>query len=217
MLWDYLSLVMKNWNGEVVIMGDFNEFCKKTKRFGSVFNMQGADAFNMFISNAGLEDVPLGGWYFTWCHKSATTMSKLYRFLISKSLMSSCLNISAVSLDRYLSDHCPILMHESRYDYGPVPFRFFHYWFDMEGFDKLVEDSWKEALVEDTNALIKMMKKLKYLKEKIHVWNKTNKEGFRNSMRNLKDELDLVINKGEGITTRNFHQCKYPSIKLDAL
>ncbi|GJV72057.1 RNA-directed DNA polymerase, eukaryota, partial [Tanacetum coccineum] len=157
--------MVKNWNGRVVIMGDFNEFRKKTERFGLVFNVQGADAFSMFISNAGLEDVPL-----------------------------------AVSLDRYLSDHCSILMHESRYDYGPVPFRFFHYWFDMEGFEKLVEDSWKEAPVEDINALIKMMKKLKYLKEKIHMWNQTNKEGFRNSMRNLKDdlaELDLVIDKGE--------------------
>ncbi|GJR86888.1 RNA-directed DNA polymerase, eukaryota, reverse transcriptase zinc-binding domain protein [Tanacetum coccineum] len=92
-------------------------------------------------------------------------------------------------------------MRESHYDYGPVLFRFFHYWFDMEGFDKLVKDSWKEAPMEDTNALIKIMKKLKYLKEKIRVWNKTNKECFRNSMRNLKAdlaELDLVIDKGEG-------------------
>ncbi|GJT40520.1 RNA-directed DNA polymerase, eukaryota, reverse transcriptase zinc-binding domain protein [Tanacetum coccineum] len=91
-------------------------------------------------------------------------------------------------------------MRESHYDYGPVPFRFFHYWFDMEGFNKLVKDSWKEAPVADTNALIKTMKKLKYLKEKTCVWNKINKEGFRNNMRNLKAdlaELDLVIDKGE--------------------
>ncbi|GKC00348.1 hypothetical protein Tco_0986484 [Tanacetum coccineum] len=38
----------------------------------------------------------------------------------------------------------------------------------MEGFDKFVEESWKEAPVAETNALIKMMKKLKYLKEKIN-------------------------------------------------
>lgn len=50
---------MDNWKGDVVIMGDFNEVRKKAKRFGSVFNMQGADAFNLFISNAGLEEVPL--------------------------------------------------------------------------------------------------------------------------------------------------------------
>ncbi|GJY97938.1 RNA-directed DNA polymerase, eukaryota [Tanacetum coccineum] len=46
--------------------------------------------------------------------------------------------------------------------------RFFHYWFDMEGFDKLVEESWKAAPIADTIAIIKMMKKLKYLKENIH-------------------------------------------------
>ncbi|GKB19531.1 RNA-directed DNA polymerase, eukaryota, reverse transcriptase zinc-binding domain protein [Tanacetum coccineum] len=168
LLWDYLSLVMEKWNGEVIIMGDFNEVRKKAERFGSVFNVQGADAFNMFISNAGLEEVPLGGCSFTWCHKSANKMSKLDLFLISESLLSLCPNISVVSLDRYLSDHRSILMRESYYDYGHVPFRFFHYWFDMEGFDKLVEESWKAAPVADTIAIIKMMKKLKYLKENIH-------------------------------------------------
>ncbi|GKC34794.1 RNA-directed DNA polymerase, eukaryota [Tanacetum coccineum] len=168
MLWDYLSLMMENWNGEVIIMGDFNEVRKKAERFGSVFNVQGADAFNMFISNAGLEEVPLGGCSFTWCHKSATKMSKLDRFLISESLLSLCPNISA---------------------------------FDMEGFDKLVEESWKAAPVADTNAIIKMMKKLKYLKEKIRVWNKRNKEGTSNNMRKLKADLaklDVVRDKGEG-------------------
>ncbi|GKD39123.1 RNA-directed DNA polymerase, eukaryota [Tanacetum coccineum] len=201
MLWDYLSSVTENWNGKVVIMGGFNEVRKKAELFGSVFNVQGANAFNTFISNAGLEEVPLGGCFFTWCHKSATKMSKLDRFLIYKSLISSCPNIFVVSLERYLFDHRMILMLESHYDYGPVPFRFFHYWFDMEGFDKLVEDSYKEAPVVDINAMIKMMKKLKYLKEKIRGWNKKNKGVFRNNMCNLKNELaelDLVIDKGEG-------------------
>ncbi|GJV24759.1 hypothetical protein Tco_1377454 [Tanacetum coccineum] len=67
-------------------------------------------------------------------------------------------------------------------------------------FDKLVEDFWNEAPVLDTNAMIKMMKKLKYLKEKIRGWNKKNKEDFRNNKCNLKNELaelDLVIDKGE--------------------
>ncbi|GJW36656.1 RNA-directed DNA polymerase, eukaryota [Tanacetum coccineum] len=78
MLWDYISHVMSNWKGDVVVMGDFNEVRKKAERFGSVFNDQGADAFNLFISNAGSEEVPLGGCPFTWCHKSATKMSTVY-------------------------------------------------------------------------------------------------------------------------------------------
>ncbi|GJV07812.1 RNA-directed DNA polymerase, eukaryota [Tanacetum coccineum] len=56
MLWDYLILVIKNWNGEVIIMGDFNEVWKQNERFGSKFNVHGADAVNSFISNAGLEE-----------------------------------------------------------------------------------------------------------------------------------------------------------------
>nr|GEX77953.1 RNA-directed DNA polymerase, eukaryota, reverse transcriptase zinc-binding domain protein [Tanacetum cinerariifolium] len=147
------------FSGEVVIMGDFNEVHTKCERFGFVINRQGADAFNSFISNAGLEEVPLGGCSFTWCHNSATKMRKLDRFLISNSLMC---------------------------------------------FDKLVEDSWKEAHVTDPNAFLKMMKKLRYLKEKIRMWSRLNKESLNSRKRCLKAELvdfDWIINKGDGEAT----------------
>ncbi|GKA86638.1 hypothetical protein Tco_0808349 [Tanacetum coccineum] len=110
---------------------------------------------------------------------------------------------------------------KSHYDYGPVPFRFFHYWFEMEGFDKFVEESWKEALVAEAIALIKMMKRLKYLKEKIRVWNKTNKESPNNSKRNLKAELaelDSAIDKGEGDGDCNpchFVRSEFSNISFD--
>ncbi|GJX19774.1 nucleotide-binding alpha-beta plait domain-containing protein [Tanacetum coccineum] len=168
-------------NGDVIVMGDFNEVRKKKERFGSMFNIQGANAFNMFISKAGLEEVPLGGTSFTWCHKSAKKMSKLDRFLISESLMSSCPNISAISLDKYLSDHRPILLREMQFDYGPIPFRFFHYWFEIEGFDKFVEDTWKEAHVQEVNAVVNLMKKLKFLKQKIRRWHKERKRNIHTS------------------------------------
>ncbi|GKA65348.1 RNA-directed DNA polymerase, eukaryota, reverse transcriptase zinc-binding domain protein [Tanacetum coccineum] len=187
--------------GEVVIMGDFNEVHNKTKRFGLIFNVQGANVFNMFIANAGLEEVPLGGSSFTWCHKSASKISKLDRFLISESLMSSCSNISAITLERYLSDHRPILLHETHFDYGPTPFRFFHYWFEMEGFDKLVEDTWIKALVDESNVMTNMMMKLKYLKQKIREWNKGKMKSAKNRKIRFKEELaalDVIIDKGEG-------------------
>ncbi|GJV69567.1 RNA-directed DNA polymerase, eukaryota [Tanacetum coccineum] len=145
MLWDYLILVLKSWNGDVIIMGDFNEVRTQDERHGSIFNAHGADAFNLFISSAGLEEVPLDGCKFTWCHKSGSKMSKLDRFLISEGLLNSCPNISSITLDRYLSDHRPILMRESHHDYGPSPFRFFHYWFELEGFDTFVKQTWNDA------------------------------------------------------------------------
>ncbi|GJY04866.1 RNA-directed DNA polymerase, eukaryota [Tanacetum coccineum] len=201
MLWDYLTYEIGKWKGEVVIMGDFNEVRYKSDRFGSVFNVRGANVFNSFISSAGLEEVPLGGSTFTWCHKSATKMSKLDRFLISENLFNSCPNISAITLERYLSDHRPILLRESHFDYGPTPFRFFHYWIDMEGFSKVVEDAWREGPCDEANAMMNMMMKLKFLKTKIREWNKENMLNMKNVKAKHKEELEAleeIIDKGNG-------------------
>nr|GEW84647.1 RNA-directed DNA polymerase, eukaryota, reverse transcriptase zinc-binding domain protein [Tanacetum cinerariifolium] len=201
MLWDYLSFVIGNWNGKVVIMGDFNEVRDINERFGSIFNKYGAEAFNSFIVKAGLVEVPLGGCSFTWCHKSAKKMSILDCFLISDNLMCSCPSISSTSSDRFLSDHQPIIMQEAHYDYGPIPFKFFHYWFELDGFDKLVEHTWLEANVNDQNSYSKFMNKLKYLKEKIRIWARLYKESLNSRKIILKAELadlDGVIDKGEG-------------------
>ncbi|GJU97297.1 RNA-directed DNA polymerase, eukaryota, reverse transcriptase zinc-binding domain protein [Tanacetum coccineum] len=49
----------------------------------------------------------------------------------------------SLCLDRDLSDHRLILMRELSIDYGPTPSRFSHTWFNLDGFDKMVEDTWK--------------------------------------------------------------------------
>nr|GEZ77073.1 RNA-directed DNA polymerase, eukaryota [Tanacetum cinerariifolium] len=201
MLWDYLSLVITNWKGEVIIMGDFNEVRNKTERFGSVFNAQGANAFNTFISSSGLAEVPFGGCSFKWCHKSATKMSKLDRFLISERLMSSCPNISVISLDRFLSDHRPILLREFMLDYGPTPFHFFHYWIEVDGFVKMVEDTWNVTSGDSSNAIFNLMNKLKFLKQKIRAWNFEWKNSSKSHLVSSKLELahlDALIDSGEG-------------------
>nr|GEY08680.1 nucleotide-binding alpha-beta plait domain-containing protein [Tanacetum cinerariifolium] len=61
MLRDYLQCEIGRWKGEVVIMGDFNEVRYKSERFGSVFNVHGANMFNSFIMNSGLVEVNSGG------------------------------------------------------------------------------------------------------------------------------------------------------------
>nr|GEW87880.1 nucleotide-binding alpha-beta plait domain-containing protein [Tanacetum cinerariifolium] len=101
-------------------------------------------------------------------------------------------SISSTSLDRYLSDHWPILMREIHYDYGPTPFKLFHYWFEIDGFDKLVEDSWKEAHVTDQNAYVKLMKKLRYLKEKIRMWRADVDVKRRQEVVSLLQEVEKV-------------------------
>ncbi|GJS20667.1 hypothetical protein Tco_0449299 [Tanacetum coccineum] len=71
----------------------------------------------------------------------------------------------------------------------------------MEGFNKLVEDAWNEAPVDESNAMSNMMKKLKYLKQKIRDWNKGNMKSSKNIKAKLKDDLkavDDIIDNGEG-------------------
>nr|GEX36376.1 putative RNA-directed DNA polymerase, eukaryota, reverse transcriptase zinc-binding domain protein [Tanacetum cinerariifolium] len=103
--------------------------------------------------------------------------------------------------ERFLSDHRPIIMREAHYDYGSIPFKFFHYWFELDGFDKLVEHTWLEANMNDQNSYSKFMNKLKYLKEKIRTWARLHKESLNSRKSILKAELtdlDGVIDKGEG-------------------
>nr|GEY73392.1 RNA-directed DNA polymerase, eukaryota, reverse transcriptase zinc-binding domain protein [Tanacetum cinerariifolium] len=201
MLWDFLQWEISKWTGDVVIMGDFNEVRYKSDRFGSVFNAHGASLFNSFIRSSGLVEVNLGGSSFTWCHKFATKMSKLDRFLVFERFLNTCSNINVITLERYMSDHRPILLRESHVDYGPTPFWFFHYWLEMEGSCKVVEDGWKESPCDSSNAMRNFLGKLKHLKKVIRVWNKTNTINVNNIKARHKIALEAVdscIDKGNG-------------------
>nr|GEZ27297.1 RNA-directed DNA polymerase, eukaryota, nucleotide-binding alpha-beta plait domain protein [Tanacetum cinerariifolium] len=161
MLWDYLMHMMASWKGDVIIMGDFNE--------------------------AGLEEIPLGGCSFTWCHRSGSNMSKLDQFLALESLLSVCHTLSSITLDRFLLDHRPILLRESTYDYGPSPFRFFKYWAKVDGFEKLIMETWSHTAACGSNDMLNLMYKLKNLKKKIRGWN-----SMRQSFKNSKIMLKLI-------------------------
>nr|GEV32608.1 RNA-directed DNA polymerase, eukaryota [Tanacetum cinerariifolium] len=85
-------------------------------------------------------------------------------------------------------------------DYGPTPFRFFHNWFDLEGFDSFVVDTWRGINITESNALLKMVKNLKLLKGHIHVWVKGKKDNALNLKKDLKNKLfaiDSSIDKGK--------------------
>nr|GEX80412.1 RNA-directed DNA polymerase, eukaryota, reverse transcriptase zinc-binding domain protein [Tanacetum cinerariifolium] len=77
----------------------------------------------VFISSLCLVDVKLEGYSFTWSHSSGSKMSKLDRFLVTEGVASIFPFISAIYLDRHLSDHRPILLRDNPLDFGPIPFR----------------------------------------------------------------------------------------------
>ncbi|GJR67006.1 RNA-directed DNA polymerase, eukaryota [Tanacetum coccineum] len=201
-LWDFIASLINQWNGECMVMGDFNEVRCKEDRWGSTFLAQGACSFNSFISNAGLNEVQLEGYSFTWAHPSASKMSKLDRFFVTDGFLSLFPHISAVCLDRHLSDHRPILLREMLVDFGATPFRLYHSWLSIPGFDQMITSTWNSFILVDSNGMIRFKKKLQLLKKEIRKWVAEYKNIQSNSIRDVKNKLsdiDKLLDQG-GVT-----------------
>ncbi|GJY14126.1 hypothetical protein Tco_0383435 [Tanacetum coccineum] len=90
-------------------------------------------------------------------------------------------------------------MREMNIDYGPTPFRFFHSWFQLEGFDKLVEDTWMHMNITDSNGMIILKKKLQALKIIIREWTKKAKKCSykkKSSIQSKLSDIDKIIDQG---------------------
>nr|GFA47145.1 hypothetical protein [Tanacetum cinerariifolium] len=73
-LWDYILRLIDRWDGDCVIMRDSNKVRTEQKIYGSAFNVQGANAFNSFISFASLIHLAVDCYTYTWAHKTAIKM-----------------------------------------------------------------------------------------------------------------------------------------------
>ncbi|GKC86651.1 hypothetical protein Tco_1147300 [Tanacetum coccineum] len=82
-----IEFVVFNIKGSVIIMGDFNEVRNKNERFGTIFNVHGANAFNSFISMANLEEVHLVGCSIYMVVNRSASIMIADRFLMSESLL----------------------------------------------------------------------------------------------------------------------------------
>ncbi|GJX20072.1 RNA-directed DNA polymerase, eukaryota [Tanacetum coccineum] len=59
--------------------------------------------------------------------------------------------LSDVQLEDIFSDHRPILLREIYTDFGATPFRLYHSWFNLAGFDHLVTSTWNSIVLSDCN------------------------------------------------------------------
>nr|GEV37625.1 ribonuclease H-like domain, reverse transcriptase, RNA-dependent DNA polymerase [Tanacetum cinerariifolium] len=127
-LWDYIAHMIQSWEGECVILRDFNEVRFEYHIFGTYFNDSSANAFNHFILSAGLIDLAL-----------------------------------------------------------------------EDGFDKIIEDAWKNSGIMETKIALLTMK-LQALKSLIKTWckeDKKNSNEYRFSMQSRLTELDKLFDKGK--------------------
>lgn len=123
---------------ECVLIEDFNEVRDESERMGSQFYLTSTRSFNQLIDQFELIVIPLGDAHFTLSDKWGKKFSKLERYLVSNGFLSLFPHLLGTVLENKIPNHRHILLLEHKVDYGPVPFRLVHYWFDMDGFDVVV-------------------------------------------------------------------------------
>nr|GEZ84073.1 RNA-directed DNA polymerase, eukaryota [Tanacetum cinerariifolium] len=114
---------------------------------------------------AVLEGVFYSAWWHVWSFRNKLIFdsSPPRRSVIFDDLVSA-------SFNWHLSDHRPILLREFNTDYGATPFRLFHSWFDFQGFDDMITQTWNPISLNDSNAMVRFKKKLQALKKVIRLW-----------------------------------------------
>ncbi|GJS95132.1 putative RNA-directed DNA polymerase, eukaryota, reverse transcriptase zinc-binding domain protein [Tanacetum coccineum] len=199
-LWEEICHYMQSNIGHFIVFGDFNEVRHASERFGSVFNQQGANAFNEFINQTELVNLNIGGRNFTWMNKFGTKLSKLDRYLVSVSFTLAFPDILMIALDRKWSDHLPILLHSKRMDFRPIPFRVFHSWLDIDGFHDVVVQSYNDFDRDQEAACNYLKNKMKYLKGKIKDWHKDFKVAQTTRSKSLCSRIGAIEDKMDDMT-----------------
>ncbi|XP_022030494.1 uncharacterized protein LOC110931406 [Helianthus annuus] len=182
-LWSELLEIRCQLSGPVIFLGDFNEVRYIEERRNSNFDAGGPLAFNNFIREAGLMEYTLAGGNFTYISDDGFKLSKLDRVLVCDSFMSLWPHANLKALCRELSDHRPLVLSCELVDFGSIPFKFFSYWLEVEGFSELIKGVIREGVrsMEGDKALVELFKKLK---AKIKLWRESVKalEGAKKAL-----------------------------------
>ena len=139
----------------VCVCRDFNAV-RKTEERRSVRREQVSNdhaAFNSFIEDNGLQDLPLFGRIFTWFKGDGTSMSRIDRFLLSEDWCFGWPNCVQTALLTGLSDHCPLVLSVDEVNWGPQPTRMLKCWQDVPGYKQFVSDKWKTLQVDGWGVL----------------------------------------------------------------
>lgn len=150
------------------------------------------------MRDADLEDLRLLGRRFTWYHPNGVSMSMIDRVLVSEEWELAWGEVSLWALPRDVSDHCPLILKEGGWDWGPKPFRFNNLWLSNSSFKGVVEGLWREYRVEGWMGYV-LKEKLKRLKVGIKEWHKDEYDELEEKVRRLVEEIIDLDSKGEEV------------------
>jgi hypothetical protein len=125
-------------------------------------------AFDEFIAEQGLMDLPLSRGVFTWSNNRS--WSQLELFLVSPEWELSYPGLMQKKLLRLCSDHAPILLLKGSLQNRKSYFKFENMWLKEEGFVDKVRNWWASFSFRGFASFILAIK-LRALKGEIKRWN----------------------------------------------
>ncbi|KAG8067995.1 hypothetical protein GUJ93_ZPchr0005g16224 [Zizania palustris] len=131
-------------NHHVVVGGDFNLIRSPGEKSKGVVNRNWMDAFNEFINDNGLGELPKSGGKFTWSNRQVNpTREVLDRVLVSNNWVYMFPLALVVVLPCIGSDHSPLLVDLDKKVCGERHrFKFDNTWLMMDDFREWVISKW---------------------------------------------------------------------------
>ncbi|XP_072084416.1 uncharacterized protein [Arachis hypogaea] len=176
-----LSYITGLCQGPCYFLGDFNEIVQVEERQGNDTLPSSAEDFKNWISDMGLEDLPITDRKFTWFR--GRSCSRIDRALVNLEWLEVFPETRLRGGPRGLSDHCPIIVEVNRQRDGPRPFRSLDSWFTHEGFMRLVKEEWRGL------SDLQFTDKLKALTGPLGRWHKANFSDMDKKIAKFEDEI----------------------------
>ncbi|XP_071687435.1 uncharacterized protein [Rutidosis leptorrhynchoides] len=185
-LWESLSKILGVEDEAWILCGDFNEVREEVDRLNCEFIEYLAKRFNDFISNNQLMEIPLGGRNFTRISDDGLKFSKIDRFLCTEKFFSLWKDVSAVTLERKISDHCPIMLKDEGKNFGPKPFKIFDAWLDEVGIEDVICKAWEIPVPNINRKDCMFRNRLKNVKNALRDWSSNRFGGLDAEIEALK-------------------------------
>ncbi|KAL8498292.1 hypothetical protein ACS0TY_021568 [Phlomoides rotata] len=149
----------------ICVIGDLNSISRESEREdrGLTSNHREIVAFQSFINDNGLVDLPLHGRRFSWYKSNGSCKSRIDRALLNSHWIHRWPNSGLRGLRRSISDHCPIMLEINSKDWGSKQFLCLNAWFVHSGFINFVSKKWKEYDLHGWGSFI-LKEKFKQLK-----------------------------------------------------
>ncbi|XP_039029458.1 uncharacterized protein LOC120163643 [Hibiscus syriacus] len=165
-LWNVIVEARRKYNNKWFMAGDFNAIRNLSERSGCSYRQTQIAAFNEFIEECNLVDMPLSGRKFTW-FGLANRKSRLDRILVEDEWFQVNSDVSLLGLPRTVSDHIPILLGKETIDWGPRPFKLVNNWLKQESCTEVIKKVFQQEEARDEELSVK----LRRVKEELKRWN----------------------------------------------